>query len=200
MILTERVGAESWRLLSNHLFLFSDFWEKEKDIKIMDASEGGDISDMRGAAKGRLQLPKFKFGWLTEQRKWWFRNGKVQWNRIKPQSLIFLENIKYHFFLGLWKIPGSPTPISRRITYRLDPHNFQVAHRSCIIYSDRPTYLYTSLLPLCYRDLTHFFHQCLSLFIIGINYFGRLKLASVNLYQISFALTQTVPWWVMKTI
>lgn len=33
-----------------------------KDIKIMDASEGGDISDMRGAAKGRLQLPKFKFG------------------------------------------------------------------------------------------------------------------------------------------
>ena len=52
-----------------------------KDIKMIDASEGGDISDMRGAAKGWLQLPNFKFGWLTEQRKWWFRDGKVQWNR-----------------------------------------------------------------------------------------------------------------------
>lgn len=52
-----------------------------KDIKMIDASECGNISDMRGAAKGWLQIPNFKFGWLTEQRKWWFRNGKVQWNR-----------------------------------------------------------------------------------------------------------------------
>lgn len=45
MILTERVGAESWRLLSNHLFLFSDFWEKEKDIKIMEDQQVSLIPD-----------------------------------------------------------------------------------------------------------------------------------------------------------
>ena len=45
MILTERVGAESLRLISDHLFIFSDFWEKEKDNKIMEAQQVSLIPD-----------------------------------------------------------------------------------------------------------------------------------------------------------
>ena len=45
MILTERVGAESLRLISNHLFIFSDFWEKEKDNKIMEDQQVSLIPD-----------------------------------------------------------------------------------------------------------------------------------------------------------